>query len=96
MEYDDERSGGFEPLRFAPKGKTMVLGLITTKRGELEPKDLLLRRIEEASKYVDLDDLALSTQCGFASGAVGNPITWDDQERKLELVVEVARQVWGN
>ncbi len=95
LEYDSERAGGFEPLRFIPKGKTVVLGLVTTKLGELESQDLLLRRIEEASKFVPIDDLALSPQCGFASIAAGNLITQDDQRRKLELVGETARKVWG-
>ena len=95
LEYDSERSGGFEPLRFMPKGKTVVLGLITTKSGELESADEIIRRIEEASKYVDVNDLALSPQCGFASVAAGNPLTQDEQRRKLELVAEVARKVWG-
>ena len=95
LEYDSDRAGTFEPLRFMPKGKTVVLGLVTTKAGELEPQDLLLRRIEEASKFVDVDDLTLSPQCGFSSTLQGNPLTWDDQSRKLELVVETARKVWG-
>jgi 5-methyltetrahydropteroyltriglutamate--homocysteine methyltransferase len=95
LEYDSERAGGFEPLRFMPRGKTVVLGLITTKSGELESADLLRKRIEEASKYVPLEDLALSPQCGFASTLIGNPLTWDEQRRKLELVVETARKVWG-
>ncbi len=95
LEYDSERAGGFEPLRFMPKGKTVVLGLVTTKLGELESQDVLLRRIEEATKYVDIDDVALSPQCGFASIAAGNLITQDDQRRKLELVGETARKVWG-
>ncbi len=95
LEYDSERAGGFEPLRYIPKGKTVVLGLVTTKAGRLEPRDLLLRRIEEASKYVALDDLSLSPQCGFASVMQGNPLTWDEQRRKLELVVETARKVWS-
>lgn len=95
LEYDSERAGGFEPLRFVPKGKTVVLGLVTTKSGRLEPQDLLLRRIEEASKYVGMDDLALSPQCGFASVMAGNPLSWDEQRRKLELVVDTARRVWG-
>ncbi len=94
LEYDDERAGSFEPLRFMPKGKTVVLGLITTKHHELETADQVIRRIEEASKYVALDDLTLSPQCGFASTAAGNPLTVDDEKRKLELVVEVARKVW--
>jgi 5-methyltetrahydropteroyltriglutamate--homocysteine methyltransferase len=95
LEYDSERAGTFEPLRFMPAGKTVVLGLITTKSGELESQDVLLRRIDEASKYVSLDNLALSPQCGFASTLVGNPLTWDEQRRKLDLVVETARKVWG-
>lgn len=95
MEYDSDRAGGFEPLRFVPRGKTVALGLITTKEAELESEDLLCRRIEEASKYVPLENLALSTQCGFASTLLGNLITWDDMRRKLELVATVARKVWG-
>ena len=95
LEYDTERAGGFEPLRFMPKGKTVVLGLVTTKDAPLESPDLLMRRIEEASRYVDMDDLALSPQCGFASVAQGNLITSDDQKRKLELVVETALRMWG-
>ncbi len=94
MEYDSERAGGFAPLRFVPKGKTVVLGLITTKEAQLESEDLLVRRIDEASKYVALENLALSTQCGFASTLLGNLITWDDMRRKLELVATVARRVW--
>jgi 5-methyltetrahydropteroyltriglutamate--homocysteine methyltransferase len=95
MEFDSDRAGGFEPLRFVPKGKTVVLGLVTTKFPQLEPEDELLRRIEQASKYVPLENLAISTQCGFASAASGNLITWDDMKRKLELVVKIARRVWG-
>lgn len=95
LEYDSERSGGFEPLRFVPPGKTVVLGLITTKSGELESPDLLARRIDEAAKYVPLEDLALSPQCGFASTLQGNPLSEEDERRKLELVVETARKVWG-
>ena len=95
LEYDSDRSGGFEPLRFVPKGKTVVLGLITTKLGDMESADDIVRRIEEASKYVDIDDLAISPQCGFASVAQGNPITPEEQRAKLALVVEVARRVWG-
>jgi 5-methyltetrahydropteroyltriglutamate--homocysteine methyltransferase len=95
LEYDSERAGTFEPLRFMPRGKTVVLGLVTSKSPELEPQDLLLRRIEEATKYVPLENLALSPQCGFASGMLGNPLTWDQQRRKLELVVDTARKVWG-
>jgi 5-methyltetrahydropteroyltriglutamate--homocysteine methyltransferase len=95
MEYDDERSGSFAPLRFLPKGKTVVLGLVTSKRGELESKDALKRRIEEAAKHAPLDQLAISPQCGFASTEEGNLITVEQQRAKLELCVEVAREVWG-
>jgi 5-methyltetrahydropteroyltriglutamate--homocysteine methyltransferase len=95
LEYDTERAGTFEPLRFVPKGRVVVLGLITTKSGEMESADQIVRRIEEAARYVDIDDLALSPQCGFASVAIGNPLTPDEQRRKLELVVEVARKVWN-
>jgi len=95
LEYDDERSGTFEPLRFVPKGKCVVLGLVTTKRAALEDKDLLKRRIEEASKYVDVDQLCLSGQCGFSSTEEGNRLTIDDQVAKLRLIVEVAEEVWG-
>jgi methionine synthase II (cobalamin-independent) len=95
LEYDDERSGGFEPLRFVPHGKLVVLGLVTTKTGKLESKDALKRRIEEATRFVDLDQLCLSPQCGFASVIEGNAITYDQQVAKLRLVVETAEQVWG-
>jgi 5-methyltetrahydropteroyltriglutamate--homocysteine methyltransferase len=95
LEYDSDRAGGFEPLRFMPRDKQVVLGLITTKLGRLESEDLLLRRIEEASRYVPVENLALSPQCGFASMEMGNLLSWDDQRRKLELVVAVARKVWG-
>jgi 5-methyltetrahydropteroyltriglutamate--homocysteine methyltransferase len=95
MEYDDERSGGFEPLRYVPPGPMIVLGLVTTKRGELESKDLIKRRIEEATAFVPLEQLCLSPQCGFASTVEGNELTIDEQWRKLELVVEVAQEVWG-
>jgi 5-methyltetrahydropteroyltriglutamate--homocysteine methyltransferase len=95
LEYDSERAGGFEPLRFVPKGKTVVLGLVSTKVSELESQDDLLRRIEEAAKYVPLEQLALSPQCGFATVSVGHPLTHDDQRRKLELVVDTAAKVWG-
>jgi 5-methyltetrahydropteroyltriglutamate--homocysteine methyltransferase len=94
LEYDSERAGGFEPLRFVSKGKTVVLGLIGTKEPRLESESDLLRRIEEASKYVPIEHLALSPQCGFASVAAGNLLSMDDQRRKLELVVSTARQVW--
>jgi 5-methyltetrahydropteroyltriglutamate--homocysteine methyltransferase len=98
LEYDTERAGGFEPLRFVPPGPagpTVVLGLITTKVPELEDRDELLRRIDAAARYVPLEQLALSPQCGFASGSLGNLITMEDERRKLDLVVSVARQVWG-
>jgi 5-methyltetrahydropteroyltriglutamate--homocysteine methyltransferase len=95
VEYDDERSGGFEPLRFVPKGKLVVLGLVTTKRGELEPKDLLKRRIDEASRYVPIEQLCLSPQCGFSSTVEGNAVTREQQVAKLELIVETAAEVWG-
>ena len=96
MEWDDERSGGFEPLRFLPKGeKQVVLGLVTTKRGELESKDELKRRIEEASKYAPIEQLCLSPQCGFSSTVEGNVLTEDEQWAKLRLIVEVARGSLG-
>ena len=95
MEFDSVRSGGFEPLRALPRGKKVVLGLVTTKLGELESKDDLKRRIDEASKFVPLDDLCLSPQCGFSSTHHGNALSQDDQWHKLERVVEVAREVWG-
>jgi 5-methyltetrahydropteroyltriglutamate--homocysteine methyltransferase len=95
LEYDDERSGTFEPLRLVPKGKVVVLGLVSTKRPELERKDDILRRIDEASRFLPLDQLALSPQCGFASTMEGNLLTEDEQWAKLQLVVETARQVWG-
>ena len=94
MEWDDARSGGFEPLRFVPKGKTVVLGLVTTKRGALEDRDVLLRRIEEASQYVDVDQLCLSPQCGFSSTVEGNALSQEQQAAKLRRVVEVAEEVW--
>jgi 5-methyltetrahydropteroyltriglutamate--homocysteine methyltransferase len=95
LEYDSERAGGFEPLRFVPKGKTVVLGLVTSKKGELESKDTIERRIDEAAKFCPLDQLALSTQCGFSSTVAGNKLTVEQQAAKLRLVVEVAREVWG-
>ncbi|HUA45002.1 MAG TPA: 5-methyltetrahydropteroyltriglutamate--homocysteine S-methyltransferase [Solirubrobacteraceae bacterium] len=95
LEYDDPRSGGFEPLRFVPKGKYVVLGLVTTKHGELESKDLLKRRIEEAARYVPIEQLCLSPQCGFSSTVEGNELSIDEQRAKLELVVETAAEVWG-
>jgi 5-methyltetrahydropteroyltriglutamate--homocysteine methyltransferase len=95
LEFDDERSGGFEPLRFLPRDKVVVLGLVTSKRPELESKDDLKRRIEEASRYVPLEQLCLSPQCGFSSTVEGNALTQDEQRAKLALVVEVAEEVWG-
>ena len=95
LEYDDERSGGFEPLRFVPAGKQVVLGLVTTKRGRLEDKDDLKRRIDEASRFVPLDQLCLSPQCGFSSTVEGNTLTLDEELAKLRLVVEVAEDVWS-
>lgn len=95
LEYDTERAGGFEPLRLVPRNKMVVLGLITTKEPKLESPDELRRRIDEAARYVPLENLALSPQCGFASVAAGNLLSIDDQWRKLELVVETARKVWG-
>jgi 5-methyltetrahydropteroyltriglutamate--homocysteine methyltransferase len=96
LEFDDERSGGFEPLRWLPKGKVAVLGLITTKTGQLESKDVIKRRIDEAARFAPLEQLALSPQCGFASTVEGNNLTADDQKRKLALLVEIADEVWGN
>jgi 5-methyltetrahydropteroyltriglutamate--homocysteine methyltransferase len=96
MEYDDDRSGDFRPLRYLPKGKTVVLGLVTTKFGQLEKKDDLKRRIDEAAKHAPLEQLALSPQCGFSSTVHGNLIAVDDQRKKLELVVQTAREVWGD
>jgi 5-methyltetrahydropteroyltriglutamate--homocysteine methyltransferase len=95
LEYDDERSGGFEPLRFVPKGKIVVLGLVTSKRGAMESKDLLKRRIDAASKYVPLDQICLSPQCGFSSTVEGNALTVEQEMAKLRLVVDTAREVWG-
>jgi 5-methyltetrahydropteroyltriglutamate--homocysteine methyltransferase len=95
MEYDSERAGGFEPLRLLPKGKQVVLGLVTTKSGKLESKDELKRRIDEAAKYAPLDQLCISGQCGFASTEEGNTLTEDEQWAKLRLIVEVAEEVWG-
>ena len=95
LEYDTERAGGFEPLRFVPKDKVVALGLISTKVPELESQDDLLRRIDEASKFVPIENLALTPQCGFASIFQGNPLSWDDQRRKLDLLVSTAKKVWG-
>jgi len=95
LEYDDARSGGFEPLRFVPPGKRVVLGLVTTKRAQLENKDDLKRRIDEAARFVPLDQLALSGQCGFSSTVEGNALTQDEEIAKLALIVETAEEVWG-
>jgi 5-methyltetrahydropteroyltriglutamate--homocysteine methyltransferase len=95
MEYDSERAGGFEPLRFVPKGKTVVLGLVTSKSGQLESRDDIKRRIDEAAKYVSLEQLCLSPQCGFASTEEGNVLSEDEQWAKLRMIVELAEEVWG-
>jgi 5-methyltetrahydropteroyltriglutamate--homocysteine methyltransferase len=95
MEYDSERAGGFEPLRLLPKDKTVVLGLVTSKSGRLESKDEIKRRIEQAAKFVSLDQLCLSPQCGFASTEEGNVLAEDEQWAKLRMIVEVANEVWG-
>jgi 5-methyltetrahydropteroyltriglutamate--homocysteine methyltransferase len=95
LEFDDERSGGFEPLRFVPPGKMVVLGLVTTKRGALENPDDLKRRIDEASRFVPLEQLCLSGQCGFSSTVEGNALSYDEEVAKLELIVKVAQDVWG-
>jgi 5-methyltetrahydropteroyltriglutamate--homocysteine methyltransferase len=95
LEYDDARSGNFSPLRFVPKGKTVVLGLVTTKLSDLEPKDELKKRIAEAAKFVPLEQLCLSPQCGFSSTVHGNQVTAADQAAKIKLVVDTAQQVWG-
>jgi 5-methyltetrahydropteroyltriglutamate--homocysteine methyltransferase len=96
LEYDDQRSGDFKPLRFLPKGKVVVLGLITTKLGSLENKDAIKRRIDEAAQYAPLEQLALSPQCGFSSTVHGNDIAIEQQAQKLRLVIEIAREVWGD
>jgi methionine synthase II (cobalamin-independent) len=96
LEYDDERSGGFEPLRFVPEGKMVVLGLVTTKRPELESADSLKRRIEQAARYVPLEQICLSGQCGFSSTVEGNALTYDQQAAKLRLIVDTAADVWGS
>ena len=95
LEFDDERSGGFEPLRFVPPGKMVVLGLVTTKRGALEDPGDLKRRIDAAAKFVPLEQLGLSGQCGFSSTVEGNALSYDQQVAKLELIVNVAQDVWG-
>jgi 5-methyltetrahydropteroyltriglutamate--homocysteine methyltransferase len=96
MEYDDDRSGDFKPLRYLAKGKTVVLGLVTTKFGQLESKDELKRRIDEAAKYAPIEQLALSPQCGFSSTVHGNNIAVEAQRSKLRLVIETAQEVWGD
>jgi 5-methyltetrahydropteroyltriglutamate--homocysteine methyltransferase len=96
LEYDSERSGGFEPLKYIPKDKKVVLGLVSSKKAELESKDALKRRIDEAAKFFPLQQLCLSPQCGFASTHHGNRITEDDERRKLALIVDVANEVWGS
>jgi 5-methyltetrahydropteroyltriglutamate--homocysteine methyltransferase len=95
LEYDDARSGGFEPLRFVPPGKMVVLGLVTTKRGELESKDELKRRVEEASRFVPLDQICISPQCGFSSTVEGNALNYEQEVAKLELIVDTAADIWG-
>jgi 5-methyltetrahydropteroyltriglutamate--homocysteine methyltransferase len=95
MEYDTERAGGFEPLRFVPKGKHVVLGLVTSKAGRLESRDDIKRRIDAAAKFVDIDQLCLSPQCGFASTEDGNVLAEEEQWAKLRMIVEVAQEVWG-
>jgi 5-methyltetrahydropteroyltriglutamate--homocysteine methyltransferase len=95
MEYDDQRSGGFEPLRMLPRDKQVVLGIVTTKTGKLERKDELKRRIDDAAKHTSLDQLCLSGQCGFASTEEGNALSEDEQWAKLARIVEVANEVWG-
>jgi 5-methyltetrahydropteroyltriglutamate--homocysteine methyltransferase len=94
MEFDSERAGGFEPLRFVPKGKQVVLGLVTSKTGTLESKDEIRRRIDQAAKFVPLDQLCLSPQCGFASTEEGNVLAEDEQWAKLRMIVEIAEEVW--
>jgi 5-methyltetrahydropteroyltriglutamate--homocysteine methyltransferase len=94
MEFDTERAGGFEPLRFVPKGKTVVLGLVTSKSGTLESKDEIKRRIDQAAKFVPLDQLCLSPQCGFASSEEGNILAEEEQWAKLRMIVEIADEVW--
>jgi 5-methyltetrahydropteroyltriglutamate--homocysteine methyltransferase len=95
MEYDTDRAGGFEPLRFVPKNKIVVLGLVTTKSGALEKKDDIKRRIEQAAKFVDIDQLCLSPQCGFASTEEGNALAEAEEWAKLKMIVEIANEVWG-
>jgi 5-methyltetrahydropteroyltriglutamate--homocysteine methyltransferase len=96
LEYDSDRAGGFEPLRYIPRDKRVVLGLVSSKKTELESRELLKRRVDEAAKYFPLDRLCISPQCGFASTHHGNRITEEIEKRKLELVVETAREIWGS
>ncbi|HEX7895282.1 MAG TPA: hypothetical protein VF447_13885, partial [Terriglobales bacterium] len=96
LEYDDQRSGGFEPLKHVPEDRTVVLGLVSSKKGTLESKQELKQRIEQASKYISVDRLALSPQCGFASTLEGNLVTVQDEEAKLRLIAETAKEVWGS
>ena len=96
MEYDSERAGGFEPLKLLPKDKRVVLGIVTTKSGQLEAKDAIIRRIEEAAKFAPLEQLCLSGQCGFASTEEGNSLAEDEQWAKLRMIVGVAKEVWGD
>jgi 5-methyltetrahydropteroyltriglutamate--homocysteine methyltransferase len=95
MEWDTDRAGGFEPLRFLPKGKSVILGLVTSKTGTLESKDSIRRRIDDATKYADLDQLCLSPQCGFASTEEGNTLAEEEQWAKLRMIVEIAEEIWG-
>ena len=95
MEFDSERAGGFEPLRFVPKGKQVVLGLVTSKTGQLESKDAIKRRIEDAAKFMPIEQICLSPQCGFASSEEGNIIAEDEQWAKLRMVVEIADEIWS-
>ena len=95
MEWDTDRAGGFEPLRFLPKGKSVVLGLVTSKTGTLEKRDDILRRIEEAAKFAPIEQLCLSPQCGFASTEEGNVLAEDEQWAKLAMIVDISREVWG-
>jgi 5-methyltetrahydropteroyltriglutamate--homocysteine methyltransferase len=95
LEYDSPRSGDFEPLKYVPKNKIVVLGLVSSKTPQMESQDDLRSRIDEAAQYIDLDQLALSPQCGFASTVAGNPITVNDEKAKLAMIVEVAGKVWG-
>jgi 5-methyltetrahydropteroyltriglutamate--homocysteine methyltransferase len=95
MEYDSDRAGGFEPLRFVPKGKTIVLGLVTSKTGRLETRDELRRRIDEAAKFIPLEQLCLSPQCGFASTEEGNILSEGEQWAKLAMIVELSEEIWG-